>query len=229
MEQNKITTKQIWFGIFLVILLTAGYLIVDWRTSSSETETRQEIIKEVVREVILKRPTCPDTSESFAGLPKVILASNLNSYGDKGLFVNKKVLVVKSIGSGSQVACGYLYVKAHAGNRPLQLKWEHPYIKSSQFGGHIITDNAILNREVEKKTEFLFNLSKINYRVENNSLEVRKADWVALLNVSDRVELEIALNTADKTGVLDEVSIAYQCWSPETGQPTTDCQLTVEN
>jgi len=104
-----------------------------------------------------------------------------------------------------------------------------PYIKSSQFGGHIITDNAILNREVEKKTEFLFNLSKINYRVENNSLEVRKADWVALLNVSDRVELEIALNTADKTGVLDEVSIAYQCWSPETGQPTTDCQLTVEN
>src|SRR3990167_5707345 len=157
MEQNKITTQQIWFGVFLVILLTLGYFIADKWTSKTETGIRQEIVKEVVKEVILKRPTCPDTSEAFEKLPKVVLIENLNSYGDSGQFINKKIVVIKSSGSGSKIACGYLYIIAHAGNRPLKPEWgEHPYIKPSQFGGHIILGDAILNREINNKTELLF-------------------------------------------------------------------------
>ena len=41
-------------------------------------------------------------------------------------------------------------------------------------------------------------------------------------------QFEIALNTIDKAGTLDEVSVAYQCWSPENGQITHDCKLSVE-
>ena len=229
MEQNKITTKQVWFGILLVLLLTAGYFIAGLFTSRSDKEAKEDIAKEVAKEVILKKPDCPNASDFFASLPKVTLVKNLNSYGDKGLFVNKKIIIIKSLGSGSKVACGYLYIKAHAGNRPFQLKGEHPYVKPSQFGGHIFTDNAITNKEIENKTELLFNLKQIKYWVENDKPEIREADWASLFNVSDKVEFEIALNTIHEAGVIDEVSIAYQCWSPETGQKTTDCQLVVEN
>ena len=213
----------------LIFILGLGLLAI-WVTSLfNRTNSKEEIVKEVTKQIILRRPTCADTSDSFATLPNVILASNLNSYGENGLFVNQKISVVKSVGSGSQVACGYLYVKAHAGSRPLQLKWEHPYVKPSQFGGHIVTDNAILNREIDGKTELLFNLSKIKYWEDNNTPDIRESDWASLLNVSNRVKFVISLNTIDKAGIIDEVSIAYQCWSPETGQKTTDCQLSVEN
>lgn len=233
MEQNNISSKQIWFGILLVVLLTAGYFIADQFTFNKESDVRQEIVKEIVKEVILKKPSCPDTTDSFNTLKDsgqvVVLAKNLNTYGENGAFVNPKVTVVKSTGSGSQIACGYLLVKAHGSNgRPLQVQWEHPYVKPGQFGGHLETENSIIPKKDGKANEFLFNLSTINYKLANSDTEVRKADWAALLNVSDKIQFEIALNTIDKAGVLEEVSIIYQCWSPETGQITHDCRLSVE-
>ena len=62
----------------------------------------------------------------------------------------------------------------------------------------------------------------------NNTSEIEKADWAALFNVTNKIKFEIALNTTDPRGTLDEVSIAYQCWSPETGQITHDCRMEVE-
>jgi hypothetical protein len=232
LEQNKITTGQIWFGILLVLLLIGGYYFADQITSEKETETTKEIVKEVINEVVLKKPSCPDTSEGFAELKAdgqiVPLAEKLNSYGAKGDFINKKFTVVKVSGAGSQIACGYLYVKAHVGDsKALQLEWEHPYIKPGQYGGHIITSGSIIPAS-ENETELLFNLSKIQYRVLNSDKEIRSADWSALLNVSNRTDFEIALNTSDKTGMLDEVLVAYKCWNPETGLVTNDCKLSVE-
>lgn len=225
-------------GFSIVVIMVSLVLIVTSfiQESSSEKDKedfKEEIVKEIVKEVILKKPSCPDTTDAFYKLKNsgqiVTLAENLNSYGENGYFVNKKFTVVKSTGSGSQIACGYLYVKAHTReNKPLQFKWEHPYIKPGQFGGHIETGNSIIPSTNNEGTELLFNLSKINYRIKNNDSETRKADWAALLNVSDETQFDIALNTIDKTGILDEVSIAYQCWSPETGEITRDCKLMVE-
>jgi len=232
MEQNNITSKQIWVGILLVLILIGGYLLADQFNSNRQNKDKQDAIKEVVKEVIIKRPTCPDTFASFEELRNtgqiVTLAKNLNSYGQNNQFVNAKYTLVKSVGTGSQIACGYLYVKAHVDGRPLQLQWEHPYVKPGQFGGHIITDNAISNKEVSSTTELLFNLSNINYRVDVNTSETNKADWAALFNVTDRISFEVALNTTSSSGMIDEVSVAYQCWSPETGQVTHDCRLEVE-
>src|SRR3989344_3736586 len=183
MEQNNISSKQIWFGILLVVLLTAGYFVADQFAFNKESAVREQIVKEVV----------------------------------------------KSTGSGSQIACGYLYVKGHGENsRPLQVQWEHHYVKPGQFGGHIETKNSIIPQTDGKTNEFLFNLSKIDYKLSNSDTEIRRADWAALLNVSDRIQFEVSLNTIDKAGILEEVSIAYQCWSPETGQITQDCRLSIE-
>ena len=233
MEQNNISSKQIWFGILLVVLLTAGYFVADQFAFNKESAVREQIVKEVVKEVILKKPSCTDTTESFSALKNsgqiVTLVKNLNTYGENGAFVNSKFTIVKSTGSGSQIACGYLYVKGHGENgRPLQVQWEHPYVKPGQFGGHIETKNSVIPQTDGKTNEFLFNLSKIDYKLSNSDTEIRRADWAALLNVSDRIQFEVSLNTIDKAGILEEVSIAYQCWSPETGQITQDCRLSIE-
>jgi len=233
MSQNNISSKQIWFGILLVLLLTAGYFIADQITISKEGGVRQELIKDVVKEVILKKPSCPNTTEAFYSLRDsgqlVTLMRDLNTYGENGAFVNPKITIVKSTGVGSQIACGYLYIKAYGANeRPIQVQWEHPFVKPGQFGGHLETKNSIVPVVNGESSEFLYNLSKIEYKITNASSEIRHADWAALLNVSDRIQFELALNTIDKAGVLAEVSIAYQCWSPETGQVTQDCRLNIE-
>jgi hypothetical protein len=188
----------------------------------------------VAKEIIIKKPSCPNTTGAFEDLKNskqiVILASNLNTYGNENKdFVNPKITIVKSTGSGSQIACGYLYIKAHGEDgRPLQTQWEHPYIKPGQFGGHIETKDSIIPIVNGNTRELLFDLSNIQYKTFNSDIEIRKADWAALLNVSDRIQFEISLNTTDTAGVLEEVSIVYQCWSPETGQITRDCKLSVE-
>ncbi len=226
-------SKYITIAIQLLFIFGLGIAAI-WVTSLFNKEApSKEVIKEIVKEIVLKKPSCPDTFDEFNKLREsgqiVALAQNLNSYGENGHFVNPKITVVKSSGSGSQVACGYLYVKARGkSGRPLQVKWEHPYVKPGQFGGHLETETSIIPLQNGEAGELLFNLAKINYKTANADITVRKADWAALLNVSDRIEFEIALNTIDKDGVLEEVAIAYQCWSPETGQVTNDCRLSVE-
>lgn len=215
--------------VFIILAIGIGFV---WLSSSfSKQKPQEEIVKEVIKEVILKRPSCPNTSEYFTELKNagqiVVLAKNLNSYGIDGNFVKVKRTIVKSVGSGSQIACGYLYVKAHVAGRALQEKWEHPYVKPDEFGGHLIIDSAIVNKGEAGATELIFNLGNINY-TEILSSETRKADWAALLNVSDRTTFDTALSTTNESGIIDEVSIAYQCWNPETGQTTHDCRLITE-
>lgn len=224
--------RYIQAGIQVLIILAIGVGFVWFSSSFNKEKPQEEIVREIIKEVVKHRPTCPNTSDYFSELRKnpeqiVILAKDLSSYGVGGRFVNIKRTIVRSTGFGSQIACGYLFVKAQAAGRPLQQEWEHPYVKPGQFGGHFVLDNAIVNSERDGATELLFNLSNIVYTEELSS-EVRKADWVALLNVSDRTDFDIALSTTDPGGVINEVSIVYQCWSPETGQITQDCRLIAE-
>ena len=215
-----------------MIILAIGVGFVLFSSSFNKEKPSEEIVREIIKEVVKHKPTCQNTSDYFAGLKQnpdsfVVLAKDFKSYGANGLFTNIKRTVVKSPSSGSQIACGYLFVKAQSGGRPLQQQWQHPYVKPGQFGGHLSLKNTIVNIEKENTTELLFNLSNIVY-TETLSSEVRKADWAALLNVSDRTDFDIALSTTDPDGIINEISIAYQCWSPETGQITQDCRLSVE-
>ena len=219
--------------IQIVIILAIGLVAMWFASLFTKEDSKEDIAKEIVKEIVVKKPSCPDTTDTFNTLRNsgqiVTLVTNLNTYGENGAFVNPKITVIKSTGSGSQIACGYLYVKAHGKDgRALQVQWEHPYVKPGQFGGHLETRDSIIPQVDGEAGEFLFNLSKINYKLANSDTEIRRADWASLLNVSDRIQFEIALNTIDKAGILEEVSIVYQCWSPETGQITHDCKLSVE-
>ena len=230
---NKYLKIAIQVGSVLLI----GVLSI-WLTSfvsnrfSKDEKTKEEIIKEVVKEIIIRRPTCASTLESFAELKKsgqtVTVVNDLSSYAESGMFVKSKTVAVKTGGTGSQVACGYLFVRAHTNIGALQEKWEHPYIRPGEFGGHIVVSNSISDNVVDKESQILFNLSDISYRDTLASTETRKADWAALLNVTDRIRFDIALNTTNQTGVISEVSIVYKCWNPETGKEIMDCRLTVE-
>lgn len=208
-------------------------LVSIWAVSLfTRDKSKEDIIKEIVKEVIIKRPICPDTFESFAYLKNsgqvVTLVRHLNSYGIQGDgFVNSKSGILKISGSGSQVACGYIYIQTHVGDRPIQ-SWENPYIKLGEFGGHIIRETAIIDREKDAKTESLFNLGKMVYVKGDGITEKSSVDWAALFNVANRIGFIVALNTSDNRGVIDEVSIVYKCWNPETGNETADCKLTAE-
>ena len=219
--------------IQIVIILAIGLVAMWFASLFTKEDSKEDIAKEIVKEIVVKKPSCPDTTDTFNTLRNsgqiVTLVTNLNTYGENGAFVNPKITVIKSTGSGSQIACGYLYVKAHGKDgRALQVQWEHPYVKPGQFGGHLETRDSIIPQVDGEAGEFLFNLLKINYKLANSDTEIRRADWASLLNVSDRIQFEIALNTIDKAGILEEGSIVYQCWSPETGQITHDCKLSVE-
>ena len=215
----------------MIVLLIAGYWIADHFTSNREANINKEIIKEVVKEVIIKRPTCPDTYDAYTGLKEtgktLSLVRNLNSYGKDGHFVNDKIVVVKRAGSGSQVACGYLYTSAKTSGGPLR-EWENLYINPSGFGGHILNTSAIVAREEAGASVMLFNLSGMTYKETHLAQEIQKADWAALLNVSDRVVFTVAFNTTNPSGLIQDIQLVYKCWSPETGQETTDCELSVE-
>lgn len=232
------TNKKASFGFSVVVIIVAIILIAVsfFQQILSEKNTEKvkgEIASEVVKEIVLQKPSCPSTTESFYALRDsgqiVTLARDLNTYGKNSVFINPKITIVRSTGVGSQIACGYLYVKAYGANkRPLQTQWEHPFVKPGQFGGHLETKNSIIPAKSGKSSEFLYGLSKMEYKTTNSSSEISLADWSALLNVSNRIQFEIALNTIDESGNIEEVSIVYQCWSPETGKITHDCRLSVE-
>lgn len=234
---KKLSGKNIVeIALQLLVIFAIGALAI-WLTSFLEKEKTDEeiqteqtrIIEEVIREVIVKRPTCVNTSSAYGDLRSkgqiVTLTKGQNTFGQNGSFVNKQLSIVQSSGSGSQIACGYLFARASVGAEPVNTDWVNLYIKPGQFGGHIETAPAITIKEIGGKTEFLYNLNNIQYRTALSESEIKTADWASLLNVSNYVEFELALNTDIPAGVLDEVSIVYKCWNPETGKETNDCKL----
>src|SRR3989344_5870948 len=122
----------------LILVFVVGFAVIRVGAFLVGGKSNEEIVREVVKEVILKRPTCPDSSEAYQELKTtgktLQLVKNLSSYGKDGFFVNEKVVITKRTGSGSQIACGYLYSKARVGNRSLRPD-ENFYVKPGQFGG----------------------------------------------------------------------------------------------
>ena len=216
----------------IALVIGVGFSTI-WLTSVLVRQKNIQTINEVVQQVIVKRPTCPDTSNDFSKLVAdgqvITLSDNLNSYGLNGFFINDEVTVVKRTGANSEIACGYLYAEVSVGGKPMQEQWENLYISPAEFGGHIIDSNAILNKSDETKTTLLFDLSKMNYRIGlSRSGEIKTADWASLLNVSNQVSFRIALNTMNPAGKIKTLRLAYRCWNPDSGKETNDCQLSIQ-
>ena len=144
---------QVIIQVSIILAIGVGFV---WLTSSfSKPKPQEEIIKEVVEEIIRKKPTCPNTFDYFNELKNtgqiVELVKDFDSYGVDGRFTNVRHTIVKSSSSGSQIACGYLFIRAQSGGQPLQQEWQHPYIRPGQFGGHLSLKDTMEKEKLEEK------------------------------------------------------------------------------
>ncbi len=177
--------------------------------------------------------TCPSDYSSYLSLRQKseqvvpLISGKKVMFAKNGKFVNNQVVITKNDTKESKVACGYLYVKVGTDDYGPLRSWENININPNDFGGHISSENQIGPGDGRKYSEYLFLLNKIEYWKTKNRGTLLTADWAALLNVSDTVKFEIALNTNDTTGFIDELSLAYKCWNPLTGEENNGCKLNI--
>ena len=179
--------------------------------------------------------TCPADFPAYAKLIEnpnrtvKLIDSRKSMFAENGEFVNSQIIITKNETKESKVACGYLFVRSGTEAGPLK-SWENLYINPNEFGGHINHEGQVGPGDGNNFSEYLFPLNEIKYwktRSERSQGVLSTADWAALLNVSEKVSFDIALNTENKTGFIDELSIAYKCWNPETGEENEGCKLSI--
>lgn len=226
------TNESIVKGILVVLLGLAFVAISAWIFSVVSHKIAPDKSDDLAHTAIV----CPPDFSSYIALAgnsdRVVklVGSRKAMHAENGGFVNSQVVITKNETKESKVACGYLFVRAGTGtNNPLQ-SWENVYINPNDFGGHINPKDQVGPGDVGPYSEYLFPLNRIQYwktRAERARGNLSNADWAALLNVSERVSFTIALNTTNESGFIDELSIAYKCWNPATGEENVGCKLSV--
>lgn len=222
MEQNKKHLVQIVIQIVVILAIGSGSI---WLASffSKEEAPKTTTIG------------CPSDSKSYEEIrnnKNLVLLSNQSSYGVNGSFTGHDYnVLVKRSGLQSEIACGYLFYRISIGDKPIEQASEGLFMiptSSKQFGGHIMADSeyVISASENNGKTEVLIPLNAV-YHDGTARVNIKKSNWASLLNVSDQISFNLALNTIRQTGRIDSVEIAYKCWNPKTGEETNDCLLEV--
>jgi len=212
-------------AIVIIVLFVAGVLIV-WNITRGESS--EVLQNQQVREIV----ECPPTTEDYQQIKDVtgqtvqFADSPFPSYG-RGKFKYKGVVIIKIETEKSKVACGYISIRASTDGAGLK-KWENVYINPNQFGGHLSRESQFGLGDGQEYSDYLFSLSDIYYWPNRNDRAIRNADWASLLNVSDEVTFEIALNTTNPTGMIEGVSLTYKCWNPKTGEENKDCKIRVD-
>lgn len=213
-----------------LLFIAAGAVVSNFVQSSLRGNEPVNPSNGEQREII----ACSEDFTSYSTLvdtgKKVSLIQGKKSmFAEDGKFVNSEIVITKNETDKSKVACGYLFVKAGTDSGALRT-WENLYINPNDFGGHISPKNQFGPGDGNNYSAYLFSLNKISYW-KNLSDHARgvvsDADWAALLNVSKTVSFIVALNTEDKSGFIEEMSIAYKCWDPTTGKENSDCSLSV--
>lgn len=219
----KITTQ-------MIIVFGIGTLTIWVASLFSEGEKETIISKEVIVPAVIE---CPNDFSSYEEVKKsknVILLEKESSFGRENGSFKKSIVSINRKGLNSQIACGYLFYRVSVGDRAIQREWENFFMRptNSQFGGHILPDkrDLILDKDINNKTEMLIPLNSVSYNGTDRR-DIKRADWVSLLNVSDKINFEIALNTTSELGYIDSVEMAYKCWNPKTGLETNDCELEI--
>lgn len=218
------------FGLFasaLIFVLSAVFLsslISKWQLG--EQKTTPPLATRLIVD-------CPNDFSSYEKVTKRLkLVENIPSFGNPDGSFTGKTVSIKRTGLKSQVACGYLFYRVSVGDKPIEQKYANLYMGAVdsrggvQSGGHVLPDKnvEIVNRNTNGKTEILLPLNSITYDGTERK-NIKQANWISLLNVSDQIDFQVALNTAEQSGKIDLVEIAYKCWNPETGEETQDCSL----
>lgn len=168
--------------------------------------------------------------KAFGGQTVHLLPKPINNYASKGQ-LRVQAIITEDETQESKVVCGYLYIKAGTtDNGPLK-SWESIYINPDNHGGHLNKTNSFGPGDSNDYSEYIYNLNKVEYWEDNRNIgnvgQLRKADWGAVLNTSNRITFNIAFNTLDPNAWLYDISISYKCINPNTGQENQDCKLNV--
>ena len=222
------------------IVLFAFFLIgiiIFWKTvvyPNKEQDVRsavETVIQE--KEIVLRAPKCDQSLDEYQKLVQagqsVQLAQNYNTYATNGQFINARDVIVTRLGDG-EIACGYLYIKAHTSKGSLDEKYDSIFINPQGFGGHLLRPRGLsINIQEKGFTQVLFSLQSVAYLpaipYDPQSQEFKISDWSKLLNVGQDVKFTLGLSIENTGATFDEIRIAYRCWDPLTGKETDSCQL----
>lgn len=221
---------------FTAIMIVGSLIIIStsWATNYFKKPDQIEKIVTVTQGVPITPPTCIGGYNEFQKLltskQVVELIANTPMHAVNNQLVNSKTVSVNRAGTG-EIACGYLYVLAHKDGKALEDNYDSVFISPQGFGGHILSEkgNFTIPNSTSTKTEFLLPLNAISYlpnlpfNPKAQNFEI--ANWVNLLNVSNQLHFLVGLSTLHAQGEIDNVTIAYKCWNPDTGIETHDCQL----
>ena len=215
-------------ALFLMIVFFIG-VIVFWKTGIT-TPPKNITQDPPIRPIVSCSPDYLSYSSLVTEKPNQIVKpidKKTSMHAANGKFVNSTIIITKGDTTDSKVACGYLYVKVGTNDGALK-SWEHVYIDPNEFGGHINSEGQIGPGDGRNASEYLFSLDQIKYwkdLIAIGQKRISNADWAALLNVSKQVSFDVGLSTEDTTGFVEEISIAYKCWNPKTGEENTGCKL----
>jgi len=224
----KMSSKEVWQTI--LILLVAFILVV----LSARFSRKDTVVQLLPSERIAV--SCSPDFLSYQELSKnpthvvSLISDRKLMHAANGKFINSEIIITKNETKESRVACGYLFVRAGTDTYGSLQSWENLYINPNEFGGHIKSENHIGGGDNVDYSEYLFPLSDMEYWKTRNARSqgiLSRADWSVLLNVSDTVIFIIAMNTENPTAFIDELSIAYKCWNPATGEENDKCSLIV--
>jgi len=223
MQPNIKNTFNVIVQVVIILIVATGSI---WIASLFS--------KEEVEPAVVSCPLDTDSYQETKAKKNIAVLNDKSSYGVNGSFTGHDYnVVLKRTGLQSQIACGYLFFKVSVGDKPIELASEGLYMilsDSRQFGGHIMAgaEYVINTSVVNNKTEILIPLGVVSHDGTTRT-NIKKSDWVSLLNVGDQISFNLALNTVRTLGRIDSVEIAYKCWNPQTGQENSDCGLEVVN
>lgn len=220
--------NKFWHSVFQVFMtLAAGAMIIVFVAWANSKIKQPEEIKEI----ILRPPECSGSFEEYWELSEegqsITLVKNAKSYARFGRFVIAyPEIEIKRTGI---IACGYLYIRASKDGLLLDEKYDSIYINPHDRGGHLARRRSLELPVLNTATQVLFSLDFIPHQrtapydpeTEDNLI----ADWVRLLNSGEVTKFYVALSVENSSALIEEITIAYKCWNPDTGKETQDCVL----
>jgi len=216
-EINNITTKQIWFGIFLVVLFVGGYIIANKIFFSEKNGLEEKIGK-------IEKILSPYDSKDSLNKLKIIEGFENSSKNNEPDNVAQKTII-----TNGSIKDGFLYIKASVDSHSLIEGEDDIYVKIGgkveekyqEIGGHLVASRGLQTPKSDTVTELLYPLSDIKYKDSylKNETETISGDFLKIINGGNS-QIVIAFTSTSKKGQIEELSLYYECVSG------SDCLIT---
>src|SRR3990167_9098802 len=145
--------KNLFKALGDVVAALLFVVVASWLSGKIKPENNPPVVLPVKPAV-----SCPIDFLSFTTIGQKVnlIDKRMAMFANNGQFINPQIVVAKSETDNSKVACGYLFVRAGTQTNGALQSWEDVYINPNMFGGHIISQNAIVINDGSEYSEYLF-------------------------------------------------------------------------